>query len=97
MDSNPISEKNDSYTCHQMLDSSQKGCHIPSKVLDYYDAVGIDDFSLATRGGGARGSCGKSKGGKGRNKREVRKANGGKTCYSSKHVRIHVKKRSKSI
>jgi hypothetical protein len=65
--------------------------------LDYYETFEPDDFSLYHGCSQTRGSSYKSKGGKGRNKREMRKANSGKTCYSSKHVRIQSERQSKTI
>ena len=73
-------------------DKKQNQYSILPNVLDYYDTFELDDFSLSK--GGSRTQCSgyKSKGGKGRNKRDVRKASGAKSCYSSKHVRIQTEK-----
>ena len=61
-------------TYHQVLDSPTHGTRESPKTSEYYDTSEIDDFSLSSRAFG-----GKSKGGKGRNKREMRVANSGKT------------------
>ena len=87
----PKQNSTDSSTAHQVLDSPEYGTRLAHKTFDYYDTSEIDDFALSTRAF----SGGKSKGGKGRNKREVRAANSGKTCYSAKHVRILTNKQKK--
>jgi hypothetical protein len=78
-------------------DKKQKQDSILPNVSDYYDPFELDDFSLSNGGSRSQGSGYKSKGGKGRNKQEVRKASGGKTCYSAKHVRIQTNKHNKTI
>lgn len=86
----PKQNNTSSPTSHQGLDSPKYGTRLAHKTSEYYDTSEIDDFSLSLRAFG-----GKSKGGKGRNKREVRAANSGKTCYSTKHVRILTNKQKK--
>jgi len=87
--SQPKQNNTSSPTFH--LDSPTQGTPESPKTSEHYDTSEIDDFALSTRAFG-----GKSKGGKGRNKREVRAANSGKTCYSAKHVRILTRKQKKS-
>jgi hypothetical protein len=100
MDPNSIAKKNqnknDSRTFDQDSTESKNNTLQQSKILDYYDTHDIGDFSLANGSVNARAFGGKSKGGKGRNKHEVRAANSGKTCYSAKHVRILTNKHRNS-
>ena len=84
----PKQNNTSSSTFH--LSSPTHGTRLAHKTSEYYDTSEIDDFALSSRAFG-----GKSKGGKGRNKREVRAANSGKTCYSAKHVRILTNKQKK--
>ena len=86
----PKQDNTSSPASYQGLDSPKYGSLVSPKSSEYYDTSEIDDFAISTRAFG-----GKSKGGKGRNKREVRAANSGRTCYSAKHVRILTNKQKK--